>query len=390
MRTSKGIEVKLKAGLPYVVAVDIGFGGLKLVSNELQQPMIIPSTVVAGAKPSSSKLFELDGITEENLIVTTQDGTFFVGQQAMVVPTISSKRTQARDRANDTFSRVLFQTGIAMGVPNEAGEYEVALVTGLPNDDYELTIKDKLEEFLNKPFTVEFHLSETRIVKKDIKVVSVDILRQPEGSVTYDQFAFDEKSFLVPSPTAAMLLGVIDFGHVTTDYALFQDGVIIEDDTVNGSTVGVTEVYNRLKRKLTVMFDKLGYDYRATDQDLDIAVRTKQVSYAGQTFDVSKEVEDSAREVAKSIAKSILEAWGNETNRLERILVTGGGAHIFAPYLEEEFAARRKQKFTVASSSQFSNVIGFYMYACIIQAETQQQRDVFTYYINPVFSKEVA
>lgn len=381
-------EVKMRVGnqvMPHLVGVDIGFGELKRVSNSFSRPTSIPSAVVQGAKPTSNKLFELHTIQDDSLVVTTEDGTFFVGEQAMNIPTGGSKRTQVRDRANDLASRVLFQTGIGLSVPHEEGEYNVFVVTGLPNHDYDLSIKDNLEDFLNKSFEITFHLSDTRSITKKINVVGTEILRQPEGSVTYNQFAFDENSFLVPSINAKTMVGIIDFGHFTTDYALFQEGVIVENDTMNGSTVGVTEVYNRLRRKLVVKFDEMGYEYRATDKDLDTAVRTGNIQYMGATHDVSEEVEESAKEVVQTIAKAVLDAWGNETNRLELIIVTGGGSNIFSEHLNKEFEARRKQSFQTIDAPQYSNSLGFYMYGCLALSNEYSVKSIFDEYINQVF-----
>ncbi|MCY9186566.1 ParM/StbA family protein (plasmid) [Bacillus halotolerans] len=382
-KTSK----KEKVSMPYLVAVDIGFGELKRISSAFPEAIAIPSAVVPGAKPAGNKLIDHETIKDESLIVTTSEGTYYVGEHAMKIPTSGSKRTKIRDRASDHLSRVLFQTGIALGVPHETGEYDVAVVTGLPNEDFDLTIKDRLEEFLNKPFTVEFHLSANHSITKTINITSVDIIRQPEGSVTYNQFEFDKVEFLVPSEDAKAIVGIIDFGHFTTDYALFQDGVIIEDDTTNGSTIGVTDAYNKLKRKLIVKFDRMGYEYRASDRDLDKAIRTGYVHYMGEEIDVKAEVESCAEEVAATIAKEVLDAWGNETNRLELIVISGGGSHVFSKFIQTEFETRNKQGFQVLDAPQFSNVLGFYMYGCISLSDTFDEEKVYDKYVTPVFGR---
>ncbi|MCY8577160.1 ParM/StbA family protein [Bacillus haynesii] len=382
-KTSK----KEKVSMPYLVAVDIGFGELKRISSEFPEAVAIPSAIVPGAKPTGNKLIDHETIKDESLIVTTSEGTFFVGEHAMKIPTSVSKRTQIRDRANDPMSRVLFQTGIALGVPHESGEYDVAVVTGLPNEDFDLTVKQKLEEFLNNSFEVEFHLSANHSIKKKINITSVDIIRQPEGSVTYNQFEFDPEQFLIPSYDAKTIVGIIDFGHFTTDFALFQDGVIIEDATTNGSTIGVTDVYNKLKHRLRIKFDKMGYEFRASDSDLDKAIRNNIVYYMGEEHDVKEEVEASAKEVAATIAKAVLDAWGNETNRLELIIISGGGSHVFSKYIEAEFEARNKQGFQVLDAPQFSNVLGFYMYGCISLSDTFAEEKVYDEYVTPVFGR---
>lgn len=376
-----------KSAEEILVGIDVGFGETKFISNAKPNLNVIPSTVVEGHK-SSSKLFDLDTINMDSLVVTTEDGTYFVGEQAMYMPNSGSARTQVRNRAKDRMSRVLFHTGIGLSVPDETGVYDVHIVTGVPNDDYGLRVKEDLEEFLLKPFKVEFHLSSTRSITKEIRVVSLEILRQPEGTVTHNQFVFNPETFLAASENSADYLGIIDFGHFTTDYALFQDGVILENDVTNGSTVGVTEVYNKLRKKITKKFDELGLEYRPTDKDLDGAVRTGKVPYMREQFDVEEEVNEAAEDVARVIAKAILDAWGNETNRLQAILVTGGGSHIFKEALQKEFEFRNKQEFTLVDSAQFSNVLGFYMYGAISMTENVDQNEVFHQFVEPVFGEE--
>lgn len=378
------MAVETKTNLPTLVALDVGFGetkGLSVVHNGY----VIPSTVVPG-RTVSSKLFNLSSIDRKKLIVTTEDGTFFVGENAMTKNEGRSNRTQISDRANDVNSRVLFQTGLALGVPDEDGEYDVVVVTGLPNKDYMLSYRDELEKFLSGSFNVTFSLGSRDITKK-INIVDCTILRQPEGSVTFNQFEFDPslEGLLIGSEDAKEFVGVIDIGHFTTDYALFQDGVIIEDDITCGSTVATEEVYNRLRSKLTTKFNEYGYDYTATDKDLDRAVRRKTVWLAGEEHDVSEEVDESAREVARIVAKSVLDAWGNETNRLEQVIVTGGGAHIFSDALLNEFKERKKQGFVVLEKPQLSNVIGFYMFGCLTMTQSYATEDVYKQMVEPIF-----
>jgi hypothetical protein len=371
--------------MPYLVGLDIGFGQLKWISNEYPQANVIPSGVHPGAKVPTSNHFDYESIDINHLVVSTEEGTFFVGKQALDIPGSGSKRTQVRDRANDLSSRVLFQTGLGLSVPHEDGQYDVHVVTGLPNDDYDLSIKDHLEAFIGRSFTISFHLSSTRSITKTINIVGSEIIRQPEGAVTYNQFVFDQENFLIGSKNARNIIGIIDAGHFTTDYALFQDGVIIEDTMLSGSTVAVTEVYKRLKKKLIVHFDQFGYMFEATDKDLDVIIRKGEFFYAGTTYDVSPQVEESAREVASSIAKDVLDSWGNETNRLESIILAGGGSYVFSEYLKEEFDARRKQGFNIIENPQYSNVIGFYMYGCITLVDKYEASDILKKYVNHVF-----
>jgi hypothetical protein len=219
MTTAKNKTVKslaVQVQMPYLVALDVGFGGLKYLSSAFPIPNIIPSAVLSGKKPSDKKFVDLETIDPTQLVVSTEEGTYFVGQHAMNVPTKVSKRTQVRDRASDPSSRVLFHTGIGLSLPHEDGDYEVYLVTGLPNEDYELAICDNLKDFLNRPFSITFHLGTTRSITKNVTIVGIEILHQPEGAVTYNRLTFDENTFLVTNDKAHDMIGVIDVGHFTT------------------------------------------------------------------------------------------------------------------------------------------------------------------------------
>jgi hypothetical protein len=383
------ILAKVKTVMPHLIGLDIGFGQLKWMSNQSPVAQVIPSGVLAGAKVPDNKRFSFDTVDVNNLVVSTDDGTYFVGKYALDVPSDGSKRTQINDRANDPASRVLFQTGIGLSLPHESGDYEVFVVTGLPNADYDLSIREHLESFLNRSFSVTFHLSSTHTITKNIKVVGAEVVRQPEGAVTYSQLRFDKNTFLDTTDNAREMVGLIDAGHFTTDYALFRQANIIEDSNLSGSTVAVTSVYNNLKTKLISYFDEFGFRFKVDDKKLDTIIRTGVITYAGKEHDVSHLVEEASREVAKVIAKNVLDAWGDEVNSLESIILTGGGAYVFAEYLKEEFEARRTQGFSIIENPEFSNVTGFYMYGAISLADTYSEQEILDQYVNHVFLKDV-
>jgi len=384
------VKKEKEVKMPYLVAIDVGFGMLKYISNAKPEWNVIPSAGLRGYA-SSSNLYSDAEINTKRLIVTTQDGTWFVGEHALNMPTNNeSPRTKVRDRASDPLSRVLFHTGVALAVPDEEGEYDVHIVTGLPNEDYDLFFKENLQKFLEQPFEVEFHLGNQRSLKKKINALSVTIIRQPEGAVTYNQFVFDPEHFLAVSENARDYIGVIDIGHYTTDYALFREGVIIEDVLLYGSADAVSLVYEKLRRKLMIMFaNEYGLPgFKATDKELDEAIRTGIIRYNGVEFDCTEQVQETAKEVAQKIAKEVLTTWSTETSRLDVILVTGGGSHVFAEYLAEEFEQNKRQGFKVLEALQFSNVIGFYMYGAISLVDQYGTDDVYKQYVAPVFHRE--
>jgi len=371
--------------LPYIVALDIGFGGSKGVSSftGFEDTVYIPSTVKAGKK-INSKLLRLSKIEHDTLVVSTDDGTFHVGKQAMKMNKEDvSTRTLERDRAEDPVFRTLFRTMMGLLLPNTEEEMEVFVITGLPNTDYDKNIKDKLEEFINQTHEVEYHLSENKSIIKRIKVTGSVVIRQPEGAITFNHFKFID-GILSKSQNYREFVGLIDIGHYTTDYALFDEGVIIENENTFGSTLATHDAYRKLKVMLSKKFAEMGHTYEAPDEDLDRAFREKKIYFFGEQ-DVSEEVAIAAADTAEAIAKEVLDSWKQHANRLHAIILSGGGANVFADALRKEFAERNVQDFIVIDNPQFSNVFGYLIFGILELEDLYGEDLVREIFIKPLF-----
>lgn len=77
----------------------------------------------------------------------------------------------------------------------------------------------------------------------------------------------------------------------------------MEDSITSNSTVAVNDVYKRLRKVLTIKFDKLGYtEYQAEEEDLDNAVLTGKVEYV-EAHDVSEEVGECVKQLLKLLQR---------------------------------------------------------------------------------------
>ncbi|SFJ62590.1 StbA protein [Paenibacillus sp. UNC496MF] len=378
----------------YLVGIDIGFGITKLLSNFLNAGDSFPSTAMSGRAEGAVGFG--GEINKDELLVTIEGETHYVGMQALQVDMGASNRTRDRNRAKDAVSRVLFKTATAMSVPHEEGEYDVFIVTGVPNADYDLNIRTDLEEFLTGSYEIDFHVGYDRhgkkpiTVKKKINIVGCLVLRQPEGSVTYDSFLFDRVRFLINN-VKYKNLGVIDIGHGTTDAALFVNGTL--DDRRKDhiiSTVATTAVYDALRKLIVAKFDAMGKRIKVTDEDLDQAIRTKEILHLNRPIDVSAEIQEAVDEVAPIISKAVLDAWGDEVYRLNAIYLTGGGAYIFTEALQKLFAEKGIDIMVALDNPQFANVIGFYMVGALLLSNQIGQTSAYEEYVLPVFEGDAA
>jgi len=384
-------QVQKASRRPILVALDLGYGWTKILSSAGIN-FTYPSMAVPGV--ANTKLFRLSEIDRRKMIVTVDGGTWLVGDYAKTKSDgRTTNRTEERDRVSDPKSRVLYRTGIALGVPDEEGEYDVIIETGVPNEEYFWAgYMKRLEDFLRESFEITFDLGQGKSVTKKINVVDVHIIRQPEGTVLNSQFQFnpnyganESEPFLNQIDDTDKFFGVIDIGQGTTDYALFDGVSIRNDERSSGSTEATNAVYDKLRTSLSIRFSEEGRTYKPTDSELDTMIRTKSLWYAQDTHDVSEEVSRAVSEVAELLVDEVTRSWKDDINRLQSILITGGGAEAFYDALVEAFKSRKITGLVKANFAQYSNVLGFYQMGVLHQIDLGLEVDsAFESYVKPL------
>lgn len=384
-----------KANVEALVVVDVGFGFLKFFSNFKKDLTVMPSTIYTDDRAINGRVFNNKTINLDQLVVEVDGVKSYVGSRALDVLTDKERRTRIHDRANDPMSRILFQTAIALSLPDESGTYDdIRLITGLPNKDLDNSvIVDNLRKFILEPFTIKFYLNEYDFIEKHISVSSVKIIRQPEGTVMFDQFEFTDMTdgrFLLSNNEDVYVkyAAVLDIGHVTSDFSLVIKGEIDGDDKTSGSTKGVSEVYRKLKKTIPEFLEQQGEGYHQfRDVELDTAIKTGFVHSSRLPYDVKDLIQEAVSDVATNIVSVVFEAWEDELPRLERIIITGGGAELFTEALEREFKMRSTQKFEVIEGAQFANVLGYYMYGVLEEIAINGEEYAYENYVQAVFVK---
>lgn len=359
--------------------VDIGFGFTKVLSSVDPTNLLdFPSAVVVNpniaASHFSDEKVELD---IDSLMVEVEGKRCYVGERALSLPQDVMKRTEIRNRVGDFQSRALFQTAIALSLPEQSGEYNnIYLVTGLPNDDFKQETIDELSEFLLKPFSIKLFINNEVYIEKHIQVSTLKIYRQPEGTYAAHQYRLGNyaggESLITKSAGYKNYLAIFDVGQVTTDYCLFKDGEILFDSRTTGSYLGISEVYAGLEQRLEDFLDEQGFSSEIREQDLDRAIETNTISRGGNDYDIQFLVEDSIREFAPKLANTIHRKWKRQYDSLEKIIGTGGGVELIGKEMDREFkrlTGRNSEttedeqitSFVKMSDSQYANALGYYI-----------------------------
>ena len=155
-----------------------------------------------------------------------------------------------------------------------------------------------------------------------VKVEKIKVIPQPFGSF-FDLILNDEGKLKDPDKIRERV-GIIDIGFQTTDLALATPQFI---ESSSGSLdVGVRSVADQLSRDV-------GRKYSITldTTEAEEALRHKSVRIFGESVDLSEMIEERTREVAELILSYAHSLWGRG-ERLNRLILAGGGANIFRSY----------------------------------------------------------
>jgi plasmid segregation protein ParM len=112
--------------------------------------------------------------------------------------------------------------------------------------------------------------------------------------------------------------GVIEIGHYTTDFAICDHGDMVEYG--NDSTMGVKKVYEDVGKA----FQTMGLS--ADIETVEAAITTKSIMVFGKKQDVSEIVDKAVASFSQSVVTESLRLLGDSAQRLNGVLVAGGGA----------------------------------------------------------------
>jgi len=294
-----------------VYGVDIGYGFTKVAAAD-KPPLVIPSIVGSNEEPTyRSDIGDRIRITPLNL----NGHSYLVGEAAK---RFSRHRYRIFDStwAESPYYLLLFVSAL-MRIEKSFSE-PAALVTGLPVSHYTQERVKQIQDLLGQAHNVRTSSGET-----SVKVEKVKVIPQPFGSF-FDLILNDEGRLKDPDKIRERV-GIIDIGFQTTDLALATPQFV---EASSGSLeVGVRSIADQLSRDLSRK-----YSITLDTTEAEEVLRHKSVKVFGESVDLSDMIAERTREVAELILSYAHSLWGRG-ERLNRLVLTGGGANIFRSYL---------------------------------------------------------
>jgi plasmid segregation protein ParM len=293
-----------------VYGVDIGYGYTKVAAAG-RAPLVIPSIVGSNEEPSyRSDIGDRIRITP----LTLNGHSYLVGEAAK---RFSRHRYRIFDStwAESPYYLLLFVSAL-MRI-EKSGCEPAAVVTGLPVSHYTQERVRQIQDLLARSHNIRTAASET-----SVKVERVKVIPQPFGSF-FDLILNDEGKLKDPEKIRERV-GIIDIGFQTTDLALATPQFI---EASSGSLeVGVRSIADQLSRDLSRK-----YSITLDTTEAEETLRHKSVRIFGESVDLTEMIAERTREVAELILSYAHSLWGRG-ERLNRLILAGGGANIFRSY----------------------------------------------------------
>jgi len=181
-----------------------------------------------------------------------------------------------------------------------------------------------------------------------VEVAQVRVLPQPVGAF----FNYCVPRGIYDQMQAQTNL-VLDIGHGTFDWFLAKGNQPIQA-RCGAAFGGVSKIVDAVANAISPSLR----ENHPLMEDLDLAIRTGQLAFVdGQEIDVANQYKAVIADAVKESVSTMLRSVGNLAD-VRNILVTGGGASVFADELRKAIPARQLMMDT---EPIFSNVRGFQM-----------------------------
>ncbi|MBY0234167.1 MAG: ParM/StbA family protein, partial [Burkholderiaceae bacterium] len=123
--------------------------------------------------------------------------------------------------------------------------------------------------------------------------------------------------------------GVVEIGQFTTDFTLHDRGQ--EVDSAASSARGAHMVYDRIAAAFKAK------SYVSDFETISGAIQSRKIKVYGKEVDVTDLVMPAINEFTTYILDEVMTRFGEKAQRLDGIIVAGGGAYIVGPDIKAKF-----------------------------------------------------
>lgn len=151
------------------------------------------------------------------------------------------------------------------------------------------------------------------------------------------------------STAMSTLIGVIDIGHYTTDFMLYERGQSVEK--ANVQCVGMSAAVEDLIRQMGLQGVSLD------SREAESALLTRTIMNYGQSVDITSHVQHALDHVIAQVIDAAERSMGSRARNLNSVLLAGGAAPVVWRHIHQKWPQA-----VVVDDPRFAIAEGFYRY----------------------------
>lgn len=335
-----------------VLGIDLGFGFTKATNGK--RNLIFKS--VTGEATDQRFTAGIPGLdapapgdddTGDHLHLEMDSGSIFVGELA---ERQSNLRSFTLDQGRYIEDAALPLTLAAAAKLHDLNQ-PINIVTGLPVADYQ-DKSERLGNLLRGRHAITLNEGAGRATRGTVVIDEVQVIPEPLGTV-YQQ-TLNDNGTVADKNLAREKIAVIDVGFQTAEFTISDRGSFL-DRASRSTDSGIARAFGVIAAKLR---EKSGVSlelYRLYD-----AVEDGRVAIRGSDYDLSKLTDHVFSQLADNVAAEANELWAEEWD-IDRIIISGGGGKVLAPYLNTLLKGR-VETIEAAGDPRMTNAVGFHRY----------------------------
>ena len=309
------------------IGLDLGTSTIKVSSDRFGKELKIPSLI---GEPNTGGFdgMSIDKTWVNNLVITQDGQQYYVGELARLQSQI--RRPLASEGKMKSVDNAILAIKAALSQVINGTAKQFVLATGVPVATSAQESK-RLAQGLRGMHNIHVRNDATK-EEKNIKAQIKRCLVLPEPYGTYYKMLKDSQE------ERAVDAVIVDIGHGSTDILCMYKGTMMR--TASGSIEEATDTLT--VRLAQAIQEKTGKIIKPFDLMKSLETGRKELLFSGEKWDISQALNASIKGIADVIF--------DETERLlsnlppdawiEKVIVTGGGAHLFGDQLQDLFWKR--------------------------------------------------
>jgi len=241
--------------------------------------------------------------------------------------------------------------GIAKILESANGE-KIRVVTGVPSS---LSKNTAVVEELKRNLVGSYDIKSVvwdKVETVAFDIVDVIVVPQPLGTIY--NYVYDRTTGQIDQKMISQRILVVDIGWGTTDLAILESAQV---RGTFGFEIGASDCIAGIQEEANTKMPEANI-YALNPHELDLALlNSTNVETPFGTFDLAEIYEKHKKVQAENIYKNVM-GLGLEYNKLNKIILTGGGALLYEKYLRAIF---NDPRLVIQEDAVLANAHGFYL-----------------------------